>query len=138
VFLANQGLPCSDSLPLAQVGTILSDEIAGEVTIAGGELDFSASVDLTFPLETDSGTIGSISMSGTLHGTASVPSSLPGDIDGDGDVDLSDFSSFSTCFGLSAPEPPVCDADRWTASDIDGSGNINLVDFNTFSTNFGS
>ncbi len=138
VFLTNSGVPCAAALDLSQQGTVLADSISGEVTVNGNVLDFRSDLDLTVPLESKTTTIGSLRMTGSVHGTATLPSSLPGDIDGDGDVDLIDFASFSACFGLSAPEPPTCDAAAWNASDMDGNGIVNLVDFNTFATNIGT
>jgi hypothetical protein len=62
----------------------------------------------------------------------------PADIDGDGDVDLTDFATFSVCFGASvATPPPGCSPADAAASDIDGDGFVDLVDFSTFALAFG-
>jgi hypothetical protein len=63
---------------------------------------------------------------------------VPGDIDEDGDVDLSDFSTFSVCFyGPGNTIPPAgCTEDDFAACDLDGDGDVDLSDFSTFSVNF--
>ena len=68
---------------------------------------------------------------------ASAPTPTPGDCTGDGGVNLVDFATFATCFGLSAPNA-VCDAGEFACSDLDVNGSINLVDFATFALNFGT
>jgi hypothetical protein len=60
----------------------------------------------------------------------------PGDLDGDGDVDLNDFSTFAGCFGLFAPDPPVCPADAFADSDLNSDGVVDLNDFGIFAINF--
>jgi hypothetical protein len=66
-----------------------------------------------------------------------VTSGLPGDCDGDGDVDLSDFSTFSVCFGLRSPTAQ-CPSEDFNCADLNGDEWINLTDFSTFSVYFGT
>lgn len=57
---------------------------------------------------------------------------VPGDCDGDGDVDLSDFFVFQTCFtGPGGQAPPNCEC-----VDLDGDGDVDLADFLAFQTSF--
>ena len=67
----------------------------------------------------------------------SAPIPTPGDCDGNFSVNLVDFATFATCFGLSAPNV-VCDANDFACSDLDVSGSVDLVDFATFAVNFGT
>ena len=61
------------------------------------------------------------------------PSCVCGDLDNSGGpVDLTDFATFATCFGLPPTNPP-CDC-----ADLDGDGGINLGDFATFAVLFGT
>ena len=68
---------------------------------------------------------------------ACVEAVAPGDCDGDSTVNLVDFATFATCFGLNAPNL-VCEAADFACSDMDVSGSVNLVDFATFAVNFGT
>lgn len=57
---------------------------------------------------------------------------IPGDLDGDGDVDMTDFSTFSTCYaGPDTAPPGGCDD-----SDFDADGDVDLADFATFQRNY--
>jgi hypothetical protein len=61
-----------------------------------------------------------------------------GDLDRNGGpVDLNDFATFATCYGLAAPLLPGCDAAAFECSDLDGNGLVNLGDFATFATWYG-
>jgi hypothetical protein len=67
------------------------------------------------------------------------PSCTCGDIDNSGGaVDLSDFSMFANCYGLTAPAPPTCVAERFVCSDLDTDGEVTLNDFSTFAVMFGA
>ncbi|UCG33365.1 MAG: hypothetical protein JSU68_01795, partial [Phycisphaerales bacterium] len=54
-----------------------------------------------------------------------------------GPANLGDFATFAVCFGLSAPNPPDCDAAAFACSDMDASGTVELGDFATFAIWFG-
>ena len=58
-----------------------------------------------------------------------------GDCDGNGTVNLVDFATFSSCFGLTAPSA-ACDATDFACCDLDDNGTVNLTDFATFALNF--
>jgi hypothetical protein len=62
---------------------------------------------------------------------------IPGDCDGDGDVDLSDFSTFSVCFGLRGPTAQ-CPQGDFDCVDLNGDSWIDLTDFSVFSVFFGT
>jgi hypothetical protein len=67
------------------------------------------------------------------------PGVRPGDINGDGLINLTDFTTFATCFGATV-EPPVefCTPDIAARCDLDSNNSVNLADFSTFSTLFGT
>ena len=65
------------------------------------------------------------------------PACACGDLDGSGFVDLIDFSTFSTCIGLTEPDT-TCPADVLTCADLNGDAIIDLIDFSTFSVLFGN
>ncbi len=62
---------------------------------------------------------------------------LCGDLTGDGIVNLVDFTTFSTCFGLAAPGAG-CDLAAFVCADVNADGAVDLADFSTFSTLFGT
>jgi hypothetical protein len=66
---------------------------------------------------------------------ALVPPAEACDLDGDGDVDLSDFATFSQCFGGSMnPPAPTCPAG--VDADFDDDGDVDLSDFAELSQDF--
>ena len=60
-----------------------------------------------------------------------------GDMDGDDHVDLADFATFATCYGLGGPHAE-CEAQEFAACDLDADGLVDLSDFATFALSFGS
>ena len=64
-----------------------------------------------------------------------LPQCGPGDCDCDEDVDLNDFITFSSCFGLSAPSVG-CPQDDFECADLNDDATIDLNDFITFANNF--
>ena len=61
-----------------------------------------------------------------------------GDVNRDGHVNLTDFSTFAVCFGVSVDAPwPSCSQLSAAQSDLDGDGTVDLADFSTFAVNFG-
>ncbi len=59
-----------------------------------------------------------------------------GDLDQDGIVNLIDFTTFASCFGLTGPEIG-CDESVFSCADLNGDNVVNLTDFSLFSTAFG-
>jgi hypothetical protein len=61
-----------------------------------------------------------------------------GDIDGSGGlVDLSDFATFATCYGMTSPDAS-CPLQGLVCSDFDGDGMVDLADFSTFAVLYGT
>jgi hypothetical protein len=61
-----------------------------------------------------------------------------GDLDfSGGPIDLIDFSTFATCYGLEYPNPS-CDDVALACSDLNLDGVVDLVDFSTFAVLFGT
>jgi hypothetical protein len=90
--------------------------------------------DGTIPNTDVTGTLGSVAV--TILG--GQPTCVCGDIDGSaGFVDLNDFATFAICFGLSAPNPPGCDALAFVCSDMDANNQVDLNDFATFAVTYG-
>jgi hypothetical protein len=91
-------------------------------TVWGSNYDFGGSIGTDYDL---------------MISSARLPI-IPGDVDLDGDVDLSDFATFATCYygsGVTVP-PPGCDAAQFDACDFDADSDVDLSDFATFATNF--
>ena len=66
------------------------------------------------------------------------PACICGDLDDSGGkVNLADFSKFSVCFGLKAPNTN-CPQALFDCADLNQDGSINLTDFSTFSVLFGT
>ncbi len=59
-----------------------------------------------------------------------------GDFNGDNFINLIDFTTFVTCFALTAPDDQ-CTPPRFACADLDLNGTVNLTDFVTFSAVFG-
>ena len=83
-------------------------------------------------------TTGTMYVTATEHnylpyeGQAVVGDTSDGDCDGDGDVDLSDFLAFQTCFtGPGGTLTPGC-----VCADFDGDDDVDLQDFLAFQTAF--
>ena len=68
-----------------------------------------------------------------MYESGSGPEPCPcGDINrSGGPVDLTDFATFGSCFGLPAPTED-CPAPALECSDLNGDGAVNLLDFATF------
>ena len=138
---------CVDEMPeedyLAADGTFQGDDVlcsevecpqpAGACCLSNGnclELD-----------EADCGVIPNSSWAGIgtdcddadENGTADDCEAVPGDCDGDGDIDLSDFFTFQTCF--TGPDGgPV--GQECECVDFDDDDDVDLQDFLAFQTSF--
>ncbi len=116
-------------------------------SIDGGGTMFSTGGGMTLGGTLGQADAGAAMTGGTLSLTGGfwvvAASSPPGcastcaDLNGSGgNVDLVDFATLSTCFGLSGPNAS-CDAGEFTCSDMNEDGVINLLDFATFLLTFG-
>jgi len=127
VALDGAGLPCDDLINLADFGTQAGD-MAGTLMInpnndfAQLKLDPSISTPLD-PMNPDFGTI---TVAGSVKGSALPPVKGDGDYDQDGDVDLLDLAEFYTCFtgDGGGPIDSAC-----KPGDLDGSTDLDEGDF---------
>ncbi len=107
----------------------------GAVATAGGGYELSGTIG-----QPDAGVMSGGSY--TLRGGFWVGGGAPpaacgcGDVDQSGFVDLLDFTTLATCFGLQAPAPG-CAAEVFFCADLNGDGAVNLLDFSLFSNAFG-
>ena len=116
-----------------------SIDAGGEMTMTGGGMTLGGTLG-----QADAGgpmTGGDLTLTGGFWVVAasSAPgcASTCGDLNGSGgNVDLVDFATFSTCFGLGGPNAS-CDAGEFICSDMNEDGVINLLDFATFLLTFG-
>ena len=61
-----------------------------------------------------------------------------GDLDGNGVVGLSDFLTFTTCFGLTGPVDGQCASELFVQCDFERDNRIDLQNFNAFAVYFGA
>lgn len=122
-----EGLPCSDSIDLAEQGVIEGD-IAGTVSVSGGVATVVFAPSVVIPFDEANPDTGSIAIDGMVSGSDIVPSKGDGDFDGDQDVDLIDLAEFLVCFdGDGSGLLPGCGA-----GDLDGQEDVDLADLGLF------
>ncbi len=140
--LGSSGSSEHDESPTAQRGTgpainWYTIDGGGAMMLTGGTIALSGTLG-----QPDAGAVmtgGTLALTGGFwSGVAAAPPLICGcgDLDGNDVVDLIDFTSFASCFGLTAPDSS-CTADVFACADLNGSGAIDLTDFSLFSTAFG-
>jgi len=127
------GLPCQATINLADDPPSTADSMTGSITVAGGNMHLSFTLEFSEPLDPNNPSLGTISGTAVVNGSAPLPAQ--GDFDLDGDVDLADFSAFQLCFGGSA-NPPAATCPPGIDADLDCDGDIDLADFTLFQLNF--
>lgn len=86
------GMPCADTKNLADQGTQTSD-INGAVTVSAGRVvTFVSQPNISGPLDPNNPDLGSLTLSGTIRGSVTVP--LRGDANLDGLIDGRDVQPF--------------------------------------------
>ncbi|MCC6283767.1 MAG: hypothetical protein IT439_00485 [Phycisphaerales bacterium] len=110
--LSASGLPCSDTINLADQGGQIVDSIGGTLTSAARTVTVVSMIDLTMPIVPDDPSVGTIHITGTIRGSVFVPFFCPADLTGasdpndpsygdpDGSVDAADFFYFLDQFAL--------------------------------------
>jgi hypothetical protein len=137
VALQGAGLPCADTHNLADEGQQTADQFSGTITSDNRVVTLDSNVYVQSPLDPLNPGLGTITISGNIHGQVYVPEAVPGDFDGNGQVNLNDFATFSVCFANPVTgSPPGCSFDQAYESDFDRNGTVNLNDFATFAVNF--
>lgn len=74
--LSSSGLPCADTRDLAQLGTQSSD-LAGTIVVVDGVATLTADLNFLVPLDPNNPALGTLSVVGTITGSASVPEPAP-------------------------------------------------------------
>ncbi len=104
--LGAAGLPCTDTINLADQGGQIIDSIGGTITSVNRTVSVVSMVDLTIAIDPDNPSVGTIHITGTIRGSALVPIACPADLTGssdpndptygapDGSVDAADFFYF--------------------------------------------
>ena len=122
------GLPCADTINLADQGTMNGD-MEGTIVVTGGAATVTLNPDLAIPIDPANPSLGMLYINGIVTGSADVPIVGDGDFDNDGDVDFRDFADFQTCFTGDAPGTigPDC-----KPGDFDGDDDVDGEDYVLF------
>lgn len=130
-ILTANSVPCNSMINLADQGPLASG-LAGTITTANRLVTYTASIDVTVPLNPDpnGADLGSVRVFGTVTGSVTVPVRCPADLTGstdpnnpafgvpDGVVDANDFFFYLSLFGAGD-----------LAADLTGSADPNSPDF---------
>lgn len=133
IGLSGAGLPCSDTINLAEQGVVIADSFSGTVIVSDNTLTLEASVSLTILLDESDPSLGALTIVGFATGSADLPrppTPCEGDIDGDDDADSADLNILLGNFGMSVTPD--------TNGDLDGDGLVNSADLNILLAVFGS
>ncbi len=115
-FFQGAGLPCSDSMDLADAGVVLLESLAGTVTVENDMVTVRSSASVSQDVEG----IAPVNADGTIVGSAPVPE-CRADLTGDGQIDADDFFLFLDYFAAGD--------DR---ADFDDDGVLDALDFFAF------
>ncbi len=92
LFMQAQGLPCMDSIDISQNG-VQSATLGGTLTVDGNRVVTAIMMpNVSAPLDPKNPTLGALTITGTIRGTATLP--LRGDADLNGIVDAGDIQAF--------------------------------------------
>jgi hypothetical protein len=129
------GLPCADSMNLADQGTQIIEQFTGSISSANRVVTLSSQIDMTSPLDPNFPDLGSMHVWGTVTGSVYVPYPvIPGDLNCDGNVNFGDINPFvliltnQALWEATYPGCPVLNGD------INGDGSVNFGDINPFVT----
>lgn len=100
VALEGYDMPCQAAQDLAELGTVWI-VLAGTAEVIDNTLHLTMTVDASTPLSPDNPDLGTLTVSGTIIGSADLPTPLPcpGDLDGNGQVDADDLGLLLGAFG---------------------------------------
>ncbi|MGP1345731.1 MAG: hypothetical protein ACTS3F_03575 [Phycisphaerales bacterium] len=125
--ISGAGLPCADTADLADQGVVLLD-LSGNVEIVDNIITLSADIDATAPLDPANPSLGTISFTGLIVGSAEIPvePGCVGDLDDSGGVDSDDLAILLGAFGAGA------------GGDVDGDGDTDSDDLGLLLGVFGT
>ncbi len=113
VFFDDAGLPCEQTIDLADAGTVVLESLAGTVVVG----DASVLVESSLSVSQDVQGVATVNADGNIVGTAPVPD-CPADINGDGIIDADDFFGFLDLFVADDDRADFVDDDVIDADDF--------------------
>ena len=119
------GVPCVDTIVLADQGTVVGD-MSGTISVSGGVATLSANPNFMIDLIPEQPGLATLEVTGHATGSAVVPIEGTGDFDGDGDVDIYDFAAFQVCFTGDLPGSPLGGC---KPGDLDGDDDVDVSDY---------
>lgn len=126
------GLPCEDTLNLADDPPAVADAITGRVEIGDVTVRVSGRLDFDEPFDPENPDLGRIRGTVVLNAAGLLP--FPSDLDGDDDVDLADAAAFARCFN-GAGNPPAPECPQGADADLDCDGDVDLDDYRLLAGN---
>jgi hypothetical protein len=124
-------VPCASAINLADQG-VQNGTLQGSISVSNGIISFVATLNSTAPLDPANPATGTITISGTIRGSAPVPPppECPGDANGDLVVNAADLSVLLANFGFPATGPG--------SGDFNADGQCNSADLSVLLSAFGS
>jgi hypothetical protein len=93
--LQGAGLPCSDSMNLADAGIQVADQFGGNISSQNRIVTLTSQIDMTTPLDPNNPSLATMHVYGSTLGQVYVPNPvLPGDLNCDGTIDFGDINPF--------------------------------------------
>ncbi len=93
--LQGAGLPCDDTMNLADQGIQLADQFSGNISSQNRVVTLSSQIDMTTPLDPNNPSLGTFHVWGSTLGQVYVPPTVvPGDLNCDGTVGFGDINPF--------------------------------------------
>jgi hypothetical protein len=93
--LQGAGLPCDDTMNLADQGIQLADQFGGNIASQNRIVTLSSQIDMTTPLDPNNPSLGTLHVWGSTLGQVYVPNPvIPGDLNCDGTINFGDINPF--------------------------------------------